>query len=663
MELLGLGMGVLAIGGVLAVVAGKSRAWSSALGGASAVAGCLLALANAVAVLASGQAVSISVPWQVPFGRLSLGLDPLSAVFVLPIGIVVAVAAVYGTQYLHGPHGPARVGPSWLGFNLLAAAMLLVVVARNGLLFLIAWEGMSLASFFLVMSDHEHDSVRRAGWTYLVAAHLGAACLLVLFLLLGQRSGNLEFDQFSAEPALAGVLFVLAVVGFGTKAGFMPVHVWLPEAHPAAPSHVSAVMSGVMIKTGIYGLVRVLTFLGEPPAWWGWTLVVIGVSSGLLGVLFALAQHDLKRLLAYSSVENVGIITLGLGVGLLGVHYRLPAMAVLGYLGALLHVLNHALFKSLLFLGAGAIQHATGTRNLNQLGGLLRRMPVTGTAFFLGACAICGLPPLNGLVSELLIYLAALAGLADATRDPGVEWAMLCVLVLGGLALIGGLAVVAFTKAFGFVFLGSPRSAAAERGQEVGMRMYGAMVFLAGVCVLAALAAPFWPLVLGSAVTSLTPPSWQGLTVAAADRAALPLTVAGVSCGAVWALVGLLALLRRWLLAGRPVIAGPTWDCGYAAPHARMQYSGSSYVDPLLVLFRNVLRPRVRLQPPAGLFPDEAGFQSDVPDVFLGSFFRPVFWSVIWVASKLRWLQQGRIQLYVLYIAVTVLSLLMWKLG
>jgi formate hydrogenlyase subunit 3/multisubunit Na+/H+ antiporter MnhD subunit len=456
---------------------------------------------------------------------------------------------------------------------------------------------------------------------------------------------------------------MLAVVGFGTKAGFMPVHVWLPEAHPAAPSHVSAVMSGVMIKTGIYGLIRVLTFLGEPPAWWGWTLVGIGVSSGLLGVLFALAQHDLKRLLAYSSVENVGIITLGLGVGLLGVHYRLPAMAVLGYLGALLHVLNHALFKSLLFLGAGAIQHATGTRNLNQLGGLLKRMPVTGAAFFLGVCAICGLPPLNGFVSELLIYLAALSGLTDTARASGVQWALLCVLVLGGLALIGGLAVVTFTKAFGFVFLGAPRSEAAESGHEVGIRMRGAMAFLAGGCVLAALAAPFWPLVLGSTVTALTPLSWQGLTGAAADRAALPLTVVCASCVAVWALVGLLALFRRWLLAGRAVTAGPTWDCGYAAPHARMQYSGSSYIDPVLAVFRTMLRPQIRLQPPAGLFPAEARFQSDVPDVFRDRLFRPVFWSVMWAASKLRWLQQGRIQLYVLYIAVTVLSLLIWKLG
>lgn len=663
MELFTAGIGVLVAGGVLAVAGDKRPAWASAIGGASAVLGGLLAAANALVVLAAGRPAGLDVPWQVPLGRLALGLDALSAVFVLPIGLIVAVAAVYGTQYLGGPHGPRRLGLPWLGFNLLAAAMLIVVTARNGLLFLMAWEAMSLASFLLVMSDHQHESVRRAGWTYLVAAHLGTSCLLVLFLLLGQRSGSLDFAQYAAEPAWAGVLFVLAVVGFGTKAGLMPIHVWLPEAHPAAPSHVSAVMSGVMIKTGIYGLLRVLTFLGEPAAWWGWTLVAVGVASGVLGVLFALAQHDLKRLLAYSSVENIGIITLGLGVGLLGVCYRLPAMAALGYLGALLHVLNHALFKSLLFLGAGAVQQAAGTRDLQRLGGLLKRMPVTGTTFLLGAGAICGLPPLNGLLSELLIYLAVLAGVSDAARGGDVSWALLCVLVLGGLALIGGAAVAAFTKAFGSVFLGLPRSADAERVREVGARMRAAMLALAGGCVLAALAAPLWPLVLGPAVTELAPAAWRPAVAGAIGRATLPLVAVGGACWAVWGLLGLFAWFRRRLLRGREIGAGPTWDCGYIAGQARMQYSASSFVAPLLALFRTLLRAEVRLRPPAGLFPAEAGYRSEVPDVFREQLFRPLFLAVLWVSARLRWLQQGRIQLYVLYIGVTVLCLLVWKLG
>ena len=270
------------------------------------------------------------------------------------------------------------------------------------------------------------------------------------------------------------------------------MHVWLPEAHPAAPSHVSAVMSGVMIKTGIYGLLRMLTLLGPPPAWWGWTLLAIGVVSGILGVLYALSQHDLKRLLAYHSVENIGIIAMGLGVGLLGISYGNPAMAALGFTGGLLHVVNHAVFKSLLFLGAGSVLHATGTGELDRLGGLLKRMPVTGATFLIGAAAISGLPPLNGFVSEFLIYLGAMAGLGSRPT-PLPAWPLMSVLVVGGLALIGGLAAACFTKAFGIVFLGEPRSAEAaarprsRRGDAVADGV------LAGLCVLIGLAAPLWP--------------------------------------------------------------------------------------------------------------------------------------------------------------------------
>jgi formate hydrogenlyase subunit 3/multisubunit Na+/H+ antiporter MnhD subunit len=276
------------------------------------------------------------------------------------------------------------LGVSWFFFNLLVASMALVVVARNGILFLVAWELMALASFFLVTMQDDEERVRDAGRTYLVASHLGTAFLLVLFIMLAGGTDSLDFDRFAAGSH-AGLLFILAAIGFGTKAGFVPLHVWLPEAHPAAPSHVSAVMSGVMIKTGIYGLVRTLTFLGPLPAWAGWLLVGVGVTSGVLGVLFALAQHDLKRLLAYHSVENIGIITLGLGLGLVGLRAGFAPLAVLGFAGALLHVLNHALFKGLLFLGAGAVLHGTKTRDMEELGGLLKRMPWTGPLFLIGA--------------------------------------------------------------------------------------------------------------------------------------------------------------------------------------------------------------------------------------------------------------------------------------
>jgi formate hydrogenlyase subunit 3/multisubunit Na+/H+ antiporter MnhD subunit len=657
------GVSVLVVGGVAALLTGRSPKWAAAAGGLSGIAGSIVVLVDAVRVLWTGTGESARAGWSMPLGSLSLGLDPLSAVFVVPIALVVAVAALYSIGYLRHPHGHAHVGLMCFFFNLLAATMLLVVTARNGLLFLMCWEGMSLASFFLVMSEHERESVRRAGWTYLVAMHLGTAFLLVLFLLLGRDSGSLDFDRFSVGPGTAGVAFLLAIVGFGTKAGFIPVHVWLPEAHPAAPSHVSAVMSGVMIKTGIYGLVRTLTFLGPIPAWWGWTLLAIGVVSGILGVLFALAQHDLKRLLAYHSVENIGIIALGLGIGMLGVSYGIPAMAVLGFFGGLLHVFNHAIFKSLLFLGAGAVQQSTGLRDIEHLGGLLKRMPITGGAFLVGACAISGLPPLNGFVSELLIYLGALAGVAEGNRASGHSWALLGVLVIGGLALIGGLAGACFTKAFGCVFLGEPRSAQARDGREAGSTMRVAMLLLAGACIVIGLTAPLWPIVMEGAVLQLIPASARNSASGTVSQAVQPLAIL---CGASWALlgaVGLVAMVRRRLLRRRQVEREPTWDCGYAAPTARMQYTASSFASPLTALFRMFLRTKTHVELPRGFFPERAKFESETSDVFQDCVYGPMFFVVSWVASKLRWLQQGRLQLYVLYIAVTVLVLLIWKLG
>jgi hydrogenase-4 component B len=353
---------------------------------------CGLGSIPAVLSLTSGTTFSLAWAWAVPFGAFHIAVDPLSAFFLLPLFILSILAAVYGLEYLEHGHVGQSAGTSWFFFNLLTASMILVVVSRNAVLFLLAWEAMTLASFFLVTFEDDQKAVRRAGMIYLIATHVGTACLLVLFVLLGSDSGTLDFDRFAAGGILLpSVVFILAVIGFGTKAGFIPLHVWLPEAHPAAPSHVSALMSGVMIKLGIYGLVRVMTFLGTPLIWWGWLLVAIGITSGIIGVVFALAQHDLKRLLAYHSVENIGIIALGMGLGLLGMSLGLPFLAVLGWAGALLHVLNHALFKGLLFLGAGAVLNATGTRDLDHLGGLLKRMPSTGICFLIGPFAGCRL--------------------------------------------------------------------------------------------------------------------------------------------------------------------------------------------------------------------------------------------------------------------------------
>jgi hydrogenase-4 component B len=635
------------------VLSGLAALWRPRLGVGGLVAACVIGLVPAVRALGGGPAESIRLAWNVPYGAFFVQVDALTAFFLIPIFGLSALCAVYGVDYLAAWRGKKSFGASWFFFNLLVASMVLVVLARNAVLFLTAWELMALTSFFLVTFEDEKESVREAGWTYLVASHLGTAFLLVMFILLGREAGSLDFDRFA--PAHAGAIFLLAVIGFGTKAGFMPLHVWLPEAHPAAPSHVSALMSGVMIKLGIYGLLRSLTFLGPPPLWWGWLLVAIGLSSGVLGVLFALAQHNLKRLLAYHSVENIGIIAFGLGVGLLGLSSGSTQLAVLGFAGGLLHVVNHALFKGLLFLGAGAVAHATGTRDLEHMGGLAKRMPWTAATFLVGAVAISGLPPLNGFVSEFLIYLGSYTGAVHGAASVAVP----LLGVIAGLALIGGLAAACFTKAFGVAFLGEPRHEHARHAHEPGWAMRLPMGLLAAGCVLVGLLAPFVVRILSPVLATLT----HGPPAEALSETAQPLTLIVLASGGLIVLAGGLFWVRHGLLSGRRVDAAGTWDCGYARPTARMQYSASSFAQPLTELFGAFLRTRRKFEPPAGLFPTASSLATETPDTASEFLFRPLFAGTGWALARLRWLQQGRIQLYVLYIALTLLVLLIWKLG
>jgi len=447
------------------------------------------------------------------------------------------------------------------------------------------------------------------------------------------------------------------VIGFGIKAGFVPLHVWLPEAHPAAPSHVSALMSGVMIKMGILGLLRALVMLGPPPTWWGWLLIGIGAVSGVTGVLFALAQHDLKRLLAYHSVENIGIITLGLGLGVLGAATASPGLAFFGFAGALFHIANHALFKSLLFLGAGSVLHATGTRDLDHLGGLFKSMRLTGITFLVAAVAISGLPPLNGFASELLIYLGAF--IHGVTGRPAAAVPALATVI--ALALIGGLASACFAKAFGACFLGEPRSEHARHAHESAPAMVAPMVVLATLCALVALGAPWVVRLLGPAIAMLATALGVGGTEALADSAAHIEGLVVLGTGGLLTLVAAFVAVRWLLLRRREVRTGRTWGCGYPAPTSRMQYTASSFAQPLVELFAPVLRTEIRGEPAAGLFPDHASFATETGDVVTRRVFQPLFARGAWLLARLKFLQQGRVQLYVLYIAATLIALLIWK--
>jgi hydrogenase-4 component B len=650
--------------GLLALFFSTKPRVSSLLGAAGPVIACGPGLVPVLQLLSGGEIASLRAPWSMPLGSFAVGMDGLSAFFLLPIFVIGALTAIYGAGYMMSQEVRGAHGASWFLFNVLIASMVTAVAARDGLLFLAAWEIMALSSFFLVAFEKDKGEVRRASWIYLVAAHIGTAFLLVMFLLLGREGGGLDFDRLGGlSPETAALCFVFAVIGFGTKAGIMPFHVWLPEAHPAAPSHVSALMSGVMIKTGIYGILRIIGFLGPVQLWWGWVLIGIGLVTGILGVLFALAQHDLKRLLAYSSVENIGIIVTGIGVGLLGLGAGSPLLAVSGFTGALMHVLNHALFKSLLFMGAGSVLHATHTREIDRLGGLLRRMPWTAGAFLVGAVAISGLPPLNGFVSEFLVYVGSFKGLSQV--QGGSAGALLA--VIAGLALIGGLTAATFTKAFGMVFLGTPRTDEHRDVRESGAGMLIPLGVLACACLVAGIFGFQIVQVMTPVVGSLLTSAGSGIDTAIIRSEVSQ--VSGYLKSATWgalgilALAGLIAWLRLGLLSGRSVREAGTWDCGYAQPNARMQYTASSFAQPIMEFFTLIHRWEKRLKPPQGYFPTGAYFATETLDTSQEKVYRPVFEGVGRLLSKLQVIQQGRIQLYVLYIVVTLLILLVWKLG
>ncbi len=649
---------LFAAGAALAALLGRSPRRAALAGGVPALAGCVAGMAGALLALGGGGGETFSRPWSLPFGSLALGLDPLSAFFLLPLFLLGALAVPFAAGYLPAHAHGRDLGLHWSLLNLLLASMALVPAARDGLLFLLAWETMALVSFFLITFDDERENVRFAGWVYLTATHLSGFCLLVLFLLLGQGAGSLSFSSLAAPASVpATALFLLALVGFGTKAGIFPLHLWLPEAHPAAPSHVSALLSGVMINTGFYGLLRSLTFLGAPPPAWGGTLLALGAVTAVMGALYALAQRDLKRVLAYSSVENMGIVAMGVGTGLLCSSLGQPGPAAVAWASALLHLLNHSAMKGLLFLGAGMVLHRAGTVGMEGLGGLLKRMPWTGAAFGVGSAAIASLPPGNGFAGEFLLALSLL--MAGQTLYAGGAlgaWG-----ALAALGLTGGLAAAVFVRAFGVTFLGNPRSPAAAEAGEGGWLMRAPLLLLAALCALAGVLSPL-------VLTRLVAPALAALPGGAAtgpvfDAALGPLTKVALASAALWALLLLLAGLRRRLLAGRPVETGPTWDCGYSRPTARMQYGASSFAEPLTSIFSPLLGTRRRVTVPRGLFPTHASFASETPDGPTRYLVAPVFAAAQWVSLRMRALQHGQTHLYVLAIVLTLVALLLWRMG
>jgi hydrogenase-4 component B len=614
--------------------------------------GSLLGLAGVAAALCTNAPPSLSLAWGFQESRFAIAVDPISALFLLPVFIVPMLGSIYGLGYWRQAEHPANGRRLGLSYGLLAGAMALVVIARDGILFLIAWEVMALAAYFAATAEDDKPEVRRAGWIYLIATHVGTLCLLALFALWRHATGSFAWapgHAFSAE--MATTLFVLALIGFGFKAGLMPLHVWLPGAHANAPSHVSAVMSGVMLKMGIYGIVRMTALLPSGAAWWGPVLLAAGAASSVAGIAFAIGQRDIKRLLAYSSIENIGIITMGLGLALLGRSLGHADWVLLGLGGALLHVWNHSLFKSLLFFNAGAVIHATQTRDIDQMGGLAKRLPRVMALFVVGAVAICALPPLNGFASEWLLYVGLFhtIGLGSETGAPAAALAAVA------LAMTGALAVACFVKVLGAVFLGAPRSDATRHAHEPGPAMLGPMLVSACGCIGIGLAPLAVTPLLDSAVQA-----WSAHSGPLCVAALVPLQTLTVAGLALVGLVAALVLLLKPLLRAKGVRTGLTWDCGYARPTGRMQYTGSSLGDSLVNLTSFLLWPKKCRTALRGHFPRPSAFKSLVPDTVLDRLVTPLLRATGRYLPRLRVLQQGQTHVYVLYILIVMIVLLVW---
>ena len=608
------------------------------------LAGAGAAFAAAVWMLTTGVVWNWQPAFVIGGEALHLRLDAISAFFLILLSFVGGACTLYSCEYWTDKNHPASAPAGRAWWNLLLGNLGLVLLIANGLHFLIAWELFTVAAYFLVTLERQRREVRAAGWLYLAASHGAMVCLFAFFACLAARTGSWEL--FGPLPESAGLapLFWLALIGFGLKAGLFPLHIWLPSAHANAPSHVSAILSGVTIKMGIYGLVRFAGWLPVPDSA-GWVVAALGVVSAVLGVAFALGQHDLKRLLAYHSVENIGIILIGLGFAMIAAAHGQAAWGQLALAGALLHVWNHGLFKALLFLGAGSVLHATGTREMSRLGGLWRAMPWTASLFALGATAIAGLPPLNGFVSEWLVYL----GLFDAVSAHGSA-ALAAILAAVALGLTGALALACFVKVCGVVFLGLPRTEIAEHVHECGWRMRLPMLALGAACVTIGLAPVlFWPAVAAASA------AWQPELPTAALPA--PLVTLGAFHLALAALV-ILAAIFLWRRVQRNGVShAGTWDCGYAAPTPRMQYTAGSFAGIITGWFDWILRPQRHAHLPKGIFPAHADFTEHTPETVLENVIEPAGSLVLRASMAVRRLQHGRVQSYIFYLLLGLAAL------
>lgn len=618
----------------------------------------IIALSGYAALQAFTSAEVVEIYAGQLFGNdLFFVIDRISAFFILVVDLTLLTGILFSKGYLAPYMGKkTKTEFAFHHFNLLLMhlAMLLVLVLREGVSFLIAWELMSVATFFLVIFESENPTTIKAGIQFLIQMHIGFVFLVAAFLLsaivTGETVGFASLENyFRTQPVFP--LFLLFFAGFGIKAGFIPLHTWLPHAHPAAPSHVSGIMSGVIIKMGIYGIIRVLTFIHTDLLGIGIFLLIVSFISGVLGVTLAIVQHDIKKLLAYHSIENIGIIGMGIGVGVIGLATENSTLAVLGLAGGFLHILNHSLFKSLLFFTAGNIYQQTHTRNIEQLGGLIKKMPQSAFFFLLGSVAISGLPPFNGFISEFLIYL----GMFKELHSGDLSLSLLLLGGIAGLVLIGGLALYCFTKVFSIIFLGNPRSDKTRLAREVkGSMLFpkyiiGVFIVFIGVLPvfvlkpLAGMVSVFTPDV--SALAEITP-SVQGISI---------------SLGFFILLVIGLWLIRKNVVRNKTVETGPTWGCGYsAADPAVHQYTATSYAESIGSLAKYITNGKKKFKPieKDEIFPEERQFETHSSDVFEDWLVTRPTGKILQFLEKIAVFQTGNIQHYLLY-AIVFMALIL----
>lgn len=621
--------------------------------------------------LMTSEPVTGSLSTTIPLLTFAIRLDPLAAFFVLTISLVGLATSIYAIAYVRHFNGQtsfATLGPL---LNAFLGSMTLVVLADNAFFFLLVWELMSLVSYLLVVTEHEKAEVRYAGLFYVIMTHIGTAFIVVAFLIFFQSGGSFSFEAFRhpEHPLPEGMktlVFLMTLVGFGTKAGIVPLHVWLPYAHPVAPSHISALMSGVMIKTAIYALIRVyFDFLGgQFPWWWGFTVLLVGITSALLGVMYALMEHDLKRLLAFHSVENIGIILLGIGAGMIFHSSGLRELAALGLLAGLYHTINHALFKALLFLGAGSLLYATQTRNMEEYGGLLRRMPWTGACFLIGAVSISGLPPTNGFVSEWLVFQS----LFLSFQLPTVFLKLMLPIAAAILALTGVLALVCFTKAFGIAFLAQPRSTHARHAEEVPAPMRIGMGILATLCVALGIAPMAVVPLLDRVVAPLAGISITSKVLAIDGWALAPVNVEFSSLSTP--VLALLLVALAMLGLGLAVAFGgrlqkrhsKTWGCGITLT-PRMEYTATGFVQPIKRVFSTIYQPTVKLETEflaeSRYFAKRRHFVFYIEPIFEKYLYDPLVAFFATLADRLKVIQGGSLHLYLTYMFVALIALLL----